>query len=176
MPSSANTGSLSHGSRHVEDLFREHAATVLAYALRRGVQLADAEDIAAETFLICHKRIRDVPDDALPWLLAVARRVLSHHFRAERRRRALALRLLAAGADRPRYVLGPRVPGGGSLVTAYKRLPPGERQVVRLVALEGANPAEAARALGITRKAVYCRLSRVRAKMRALGVDVSLQV
>ena len=67
-----------------------HTAAVLAYALRR-VPREDAADVVAETFLVAWRRLDDVDErSALPWLYAVARRVLLSQQRATRRQHAIA--------------------------------------------------------------------------------------
>jgi hypothetical protein len=61
------------------------------YALRRTDPSA-AEEIASEAFLICWRRLEQVPDPPLPWLYATAGNVLANHRRAAARhvRRASA--------------------------------------------------------------------------------------
>ena len=78
-----------------EDLFRGNYAAVRAYALRR-VPRDVAQDVVAETFLVAWRRLEDVPDDALPWLFAVARRVLANERRSADRRAALDRRVATA--------------------------------------------------------------------------------
>ncbi|HEY3969857.1 MAG TPA: sigma-70 family RNA polymerase sigma factor [Solirubrobacteraceae bacterium] len=73
-------------------LYAKYAPAVKAYVLRRaGVSTAD--DVVAEVFVVCWRRFEEVPVDPLPWLLGVARRVLSTQRRGERRRGALHERL-----------------------------------------------------------------------------------
>jgi DNA-directed RNA polymerase specialized sigma24 family protein len=59
-----------------EQVFDEYFRAVSAYALRRATY-ADAEEAVAETFLVAWHRLDEVPSDAKPWLLGVARRVLA---------------------------------------------------------------------------------------------------
>src|ERR1700761_3337921 len=68
---------------------------VLAYALRRVDQPADAADVVAEIFLVAWRRLREIPagDDARLWLYRVSRRVLANHYRGGARRERLAQRL-----------------------------------------------------------------------------------
>ena len=61
------------GLDHEEDfrrLFAEHHRQVLAYALRRCEQRADAEDVVAGTFAVAWRRFADAPVEELrlPWL------------------------------------------------------------------------------------------------------------
>lgn len=75
-----------------EQLFARFYAEVLAYALRRAPRPV-AEEVASETFVVAWRRPEAVPDDPLPWLLAVARRTLANQRRAAMRSAALVVRL-----------------------------------------------------------------------------------
>ncbi|MGD9696530.1 MAG: RNA polymerase sigma factor [Thermoleophilia bacterium] len=136
------------------------------YALRRAPDAA--RDVTAEVFLVAWRRIGDVPDDALPWLLGVARRTIANARRADGRRRALGERLrggVAPPAGDPSETLS-----GGRLAAAFARLPPRDREVLALLAWEGLDPGRAARALGCTRAALAVRLHRARRRLeRELG-------
>jgi Sigma-70 region 2 len=55
--------------RRVETLFAQHSAAVRAYAARR-VPSATADDVVSDVFVVAWRRLDDVPDDGLPWLLA----------------------------------------------------------------------------------------------------------
>jgi RNA polymerase sigma-70 factor (ECF subfamily) len=69
--------------RRFQEFYRAHEAAVLAYARRRAPAIA--EDVVAETFLVCWRRLDDVPANALPWLYAVARNVLANERRKQAR-------------------------------------------------------------------------------------------
>ena len=56
------------------------------------------KDVAAETFLIAWRRLPEVPDDPVPWLFGVARKVIAGHLRSAERREALRTRLEATRA------------------------------------------------------------------------------
>ena len=58
--------------------------------MRRGAG-ANADDVVSETFLVAWRRLEAIGEDPLPWLLGVARRVLSNARGGERRRVARAL-------------------------------------------------------------------------------------
>jgi RNA polymerase sigma-70 factor (ECF subfamily) len=76
-----------------ELLYAKYAPAVKAYVLRRS-DASTADDIVAEVFVVCWRRFEEIPVDPLPWLLGVARRVLSTQRRGERRRGALQERLV----------------------------------------------------------------------------------
>jgi DNA-directed RNA polymerase specialized sigma24 family protein len=71
-----------------ERLYREHFDRVAAYLLSRADR-ALTEDALARTFEIAWRRIADFPDEPLPWLLGVARRVLAEQRRGQGRQSAL---------------------------------------------------------------------------------------
>jgi RNA polymerase sigma-70 factor (ECF subfamily) len=147
-----------------ERLFREHAGAVLAYALRRSDR-ETAQEIVAETFTVAWRRLEDVPDLALPWLLGVARRTLANTRRSSERRQALALRLVrepAAAAPDEMVEVEERM----SALAALQGLPPAEREAIELVAWEALSPEEAAEVLGCSRGVFAVRLHRARRRLQ----------
>jgi RNA polymerase sigma-70 factor, ECF subfamily len=149
----------------IEDMFRAHSSAVLAYALRR-IDPASAEETVSEVFAIAWRRLDEIPADALPWLLACARRVLANQRRASRRRRALLERMSAAGE--PYEAPGP---GEGatvedrSLARALMELSEGDRELLLLLAWEQLEPERAAQALGCSRRTLAVRLYRARRRL-----------
>ena len=87
-------------------LWRAYAGRVLAYATRQ-VGADDAQELVADTFLVVWRRLSDVPEDPLPWLLVIARNTSANRRRSLHRRAALHDELTrleqaagpAAGAD-----------------------------------------------------------------------------
>ncbi|HUP53953.1 MAG TPA: sigma-70 family RNA polymerase sigma factor [Methylomirabilota bacterium] len=141
-------------------IFREHQRHVLAYAIRRAQTLADAEDVAAETFIVAWRKIDSIPaDDPLPWLYAVARRVLANHRRGLGRRDRLAALLRVEDVPTP-IRAGDDLdgPAFGALAT----LSPADQELLRLVAWEELGNRQIAAVLGITPNAVAIRLHRAR--------------
>jgi RNA polymerase sigma-70 factor (ECF subfamily) len=139
----------------------EHTAAVLAYALRRAPR-EDAADAVAETFLVAWRKLDDVDDEgALPWLYAVARRVLLAQRRATQRQHAVAQRVAGSRA----YVT--EVPTGSSrLLEALAGLGEKEREVLMLAAWEDLSSEDAARVLGCSATAYRIRLHRARRRLR----------
>src|SRR4029079_10336148 len=72
-------------------LHEEHFEAVRRYAWRR--EPADADDVVAEAFLVAWRRLDDLPEDARPWLIGIARNIRLNPRRSARRRQALAARL-----------------------------------------------------------------------------------
>lgn len=140
-------------------LVDRHDRQVLAYCVRRATSLADAEDAAAEVFTIAWRSRNDAPDPgvALPWLFAIARRVLANQRRGNERRARLTLRVSALTEE--------RLPSGeasGSAVAALERLGTDGQEILRLVAWEEMSHPEIAQVLGISTNAVAIRLHRAR--------------
>jgi RNA polymerase sigma-70 factor (ECF subfamily) len=140
-------------------VFEEHVRAVSAYALRRTTPM-EADDVVAETFLIAWRRLDELPPDAKPWLLGVARRVLANQRRAAGRRRALAERVTSErtgvhGAE-------PTPP----VLLALARLSERDRETLLLTAWDGLSPAEAAVAFGCSQTAFKVRLHRARGRLR----------
>jgi RNA polymerase sigma-70 factor (ECF subfamily) len=143
-------------------LFSDNQRAVLGYAMRRTQSAADAEDVAAETFTICWRKLEVVPlDDPLPWLYAVARRVLANQRRGRGRRERLLSVLRTPDVPTPLQV-------GDDLdapaFRALASLSPADQELLRLVAWEELGHTEIARVLGITPNAVAIRLHRARAR------------
>ena len=166
-------------TRRYESVFELHHRAVLGYALRRVPTEADAEDAVSETFAIAWRRFERAPEpeDALPWLLAIARRVLANHHRSQDRRSRLTLRLRAQPRD-PVVSMSPVTPASEAL----DRLRPDDRELLRLLAWEGLSQAEAGLVLGISENAVAIRLHRARkrfadelAYVKGLGPDRTSQ-
>lgn len=144
-------------------LFESTHRALLAYAVRRVTDPADAADIVAECFLIAWRRIDDVPvgSDARPWMFGVARRVLANARRGERRRLALADRL----RDNLAEAAPPHDVGGSEIERALARLSDDDQEILRLVAWEELARDEIALVLGLSRTAVRVRLHRARKRL-----------
>ena len=143
-------------------LWAEHHRHVLAYALRRTGQRADAEDVVSSTFTVAWRRFGDKPsaEFELPWLYAIAARVLANQRRSARRLLALRLRLreLPAAPPAERSEL-PEV------LAALRALRREEQEVLRLAAWEGLTNAQLAVALGCSENAATIRLHRARKRL-----------
>lgn len=149
-----------------EGLFRENYASVRAYALRRASRDA-AQDVVAETFLVAWRRLEEVPDDALPWLYAVARRVLANQRRSAHRSAALERRLALAEAAARQPDPSESAGEAELLRFALGRLSDRSREALMLVAWHGLSGARAAQAAGCSRAAFAVRLHRARGQLAA---------
>lgn len=149
-----------------ERCFRDHYADVLAFALRRIRERQTAEDVVAETFAVVWRRPERVPDPALPWLYAIATRVIANQRRSSRRRSNLAQRLVheagtaALGRD-PSEALHLR----SGFAHAFGQLNESEREVLRLIAWDGLSAREAATVFGCSYGAFRVRFHRARRRL-----------
>lgn len=160
-----------------EDRFRGVYAgnfePLLAYAMRRVEQPADAADVVAETFLVAWRRRREMPTgaEARLWLYGVARRVLANHHRGGTRRRRLGERLREGIGTAFAADPGSAVPERLAVRAALARLGELDREVLTLTVWEGLEPREAAAVLQVSPATVRTRLSRARARLRELVGD-----
>jgi RNA polymerase sigma-70 factor (ECF subfamily) len=155
------------------ELFENHHRGLLAYAVRRVADPADAADVVAETFLVAWRRLDEVPPgpQARPWLFGVARRVLGNVRRGERRRLALAERLRTAVVD----AVPPPDGGVSDVERAVTALGETDQEILRMHAWDELAHDEIALVLGLSRGAVRVRLHRARRRlaeqMAALAAD-----
>lgn len=149
-----------------ELLYAAHYDRVLAYTLCRA-NVDVARDVTAETFLVAWRRLGDVPDDPLPWLIGVARRCVADQHRSTGRRDALTVRLRqgtqgpTAWDDDPADAAAER----DQMTMAMRRLSPFDRELLRLVAWDGLSSTQAAQSLGCSRATFAVRLHRARRRL-----------
>lgn len=160
-----------------ELLYAKHAPTVKAYVLRRSGP-STADDIVAEVFVVCWRRFDEIPPDPLPWLLGVARRVLSTQRRGERRRMALRDRLahtppgaiadMTADPETTSTDIGDGAPASvadAALAGALAQLSDADRELLLLIAWDGLTPGQAATVLGVKPATARVRLLRARRRL-----------
>jgi RNA polymerase sigma-70 factor (ECF subfamily) len=146
-----------------EAIYRANYGPVLAYA-RRRTSPSDAEEIAAEVFTVALRRLSELEDPVLPWLLGVARHALANRARAGARARvktAEAAYLAPGHARDPADALAER----DVFWRAFATLSPDDREALRLVAWDGLPLAQAARVAGTNGPAFRMRLSRARRRL-----------
>ncbi|MEP7041135.1 MAG: sigma-70 family RNA polymerase sigma factor [Chloroflexota bacterium] len=152
-------------ARKLDELFQAHERRVLAYALRRTSSRSDAEDAVAETFTIAWRKIEYLPDDALPWLLAVARRVVANQRRGSERRAWLFVKMRRQATPEP-IPLPSGEAADGPALAALGRLRPDDQELLRLIAWDELDQRGIASVLGISANAVAIRLHRARRRFK----------
>lgn len=158
--------------RALDAAWAAHQAGIYAFLLRLCGSRSQAEDLAQEVWirLARHGR-RLAPDTRLrPWLLTVARNL---HL-SERRRAALDLDRLRRrwldGEDRPPtpFELTAATEAERRLERALATLGAADREVLLLIGVEQLEPQEAAEVLELKPEVLRKRLSRARARLRAI--------
>ena len=151
-----------------DEIWQACAPRIQAYALRHcGADGAD--DVVAETFLVAWRRLGEVPEPALPWLLVVARNVISNQRRTRNR-----MRLDDSGEDHLAALSdeqqGPELTATerAAAMTALAGLSDTEREALLLVAWDGLTPGQAADVAACTAAAFRVRLHRARSHFSTL--------
>lgn len=139
-----------------EEIYGTYREAVEAY-VRRRVPADLVDDLVADVFLVCLRRIDDVPSPPLPWLYAVARKTLAN----ERRRRARIAPAEAGVARDPDPV------GDSALAAAFAELSERDREILRLVAWEGLSLREAGTVLGCSAVTARVRYHRAKGRLAA---------
>lgn len=141
-------------------VYDESYPKIMAYALRRARSREDALDAVAETFVVVWRRLEDVPEDErrLPWVYAVARRVLANQYRSIDRVDKLKTRLMD---NRPQ-----RADQSFDLVhDALDRLRSSDRELLTMAAWDDLDNSEIAIAMGTSEANVAVRLHRARKRL-----------
>ena len=148
-----------------EAVYRAHAGAVRTYVRRRS-DAQTADDVVADVFVVAWRRLDDVPDDPLPWLLGVARRTLANSRRTAARDAALKGRIVferSADATHER---------DDAVLRALGMPREADREALLLVGWEGLDPPQAAVVLRVRPNTFSARLSRARRRFaRALAAE-----
>lgn len=142
-----------------EEVFRLHVDSVWRMAVAMGVDPDSAKDVVQNVFVIAHeRRDRFEPGRPVrPWLLGIARNVILHHHRGERRRES-RLRLLPepTPVEPPARAVERRE--AADLVGAFiDTLDDKKKPVFVLGFVEGLTAKEIAAAMGLKLATVYAR-------------------
>jgi RNA polymerase sigma-70 factor (ECF subfamily) len=150
----------------LEEMVDAYAVDVRRYLYRRLMGSADpastADDLTADVLVVAWRRRGDVPAGAeLPWLYAVARRVLANY-----RRRPHDVLIADLGELDAIDEADPAeiVSENAALAEAWRAISARDREVLRLVAWEGLNGPQLATALGISEGGAAAALSRARSR------------
>jgi RNA polymerase sigma factor (sigma-70 family) len=154
-----------------EAMYLDQGPAVRTFVHRR-VSSVVADDVVAEVFLVAWRRFDAAPSDALPWLIGIARGVLANQRRGQTRRLALYERL-ASTASQAGLDSEEREGGRTSAVLeACASLSERDQEILLLIAWDGLDRTQAARALGISNAQFALRLHRARRRLqRALDTE-----
>lgn len=140
--------------------------------LHRRTDAATADDVLGDTLLVCWRRLDEVPDDALPWAIVVARQCLSNAQRAERRRTRLVGRIIAidpppaAADENPAASTVDGTAEAARVDTALAGLRRSDAEILRLWAWDELTSPQLAVVLGISANAAAIRLHRAKARLK----------
>ncbi|WP_232481487.1 RNA polymerase sigma factor [Arthrobacter sp. YN] len=157
-----------------EEAFRalyESAYADLLKFVQRRADVANAEDVVAEAFLIVWRRFSEAPkhqEDARAWLFGITRNLMLNARRGEQRRQALGVRLAEATAtshvDSHADLVSSRV----DLGRAWALLSEVHQEALGLAIFENLAAPQAAHVVGISPVAFRLRLTRARRALRLL--------
>lgn len=157
--------------KRMRDLVVLVADPLRRYLCRR-TDAATAEDVIGDTLLVCWRRLDEVPEDALPWTIVVARQCLSNAQRAERRRTRLIGRIIAidpppaATEEHPAASTVDDTDEATRVTAALARLRRDDAEILRLWAWDELQSPQIAVVLGISPNAAAIRLHRAKARLR----------
>src|SRR5215207_4992177 len=156
-----------------EELFRLHRRLVYGLCLRMTQDVAEAEDVTQEVFVLLFRKIGGFRGEAsfTTWLHRLTVNQVLMRFRKNRSRREDALE---EEELRPHDSVRPSAPKASQLVdrvaleAAIARLPPGYRAAFILHDVEGYEHEEVARILGCAVGTSKSQLHKARTKLRKL--------
>lgn len=112
--------------------------------------------------MVAWRRPEEIPEEPLPWLLGVARKVIATKRRSTGRHERLIGRVGSQLPSMP-VLNHDRL----DLAEAFAAMSEKDREILMLVAWDGLTPHEAANVLGITPSGFNVRLHRARKKLEA---------
>jgi RNA polymerase sigma-70 factor (ECF subfamily) len=156
-------------ARWFTDAYAAHYDAVRRYCYRRIRDAGAAEELAQEVFLTAWRR-GDRPHAVLPWLYGIARGILANRWRAQHRAAPTVPLPDSDGGDVAASAGAEEsVPVRLDVEAALLSLAEADQEILRLIAWEQLDLAEAASVLGCRRATAAVRLHRARRRLlRAL--------
>ena len=148
-------------------LVNQNERALFRYVARRLDDRTACEDVVNESFLIAWRRWDKLPelDRELPWLYAIAFRVLSNQRRSRDRRKRLLDRLVL---ERLPHEESDESLDLASLAHGLQRLNDDERTLLEFVYWERLSYRDIALVLDISENAAGIRITRVKKKLKTL--------
>jgi RNA polymerase sigma-70 factor (ECF subfamily) len=147
------------------EVYERYAPEIARFASRR-VEPDAVDDVVAETFAVAWRKLPR-EGDPLPWLYAVAGKVIHTHRRSHARRKGLLARVAGHHGPTETPAASHRVVEDPQLARAFATLTEREREAICLIAWEGLSNADAARAAGCSPATLAVRYSRARSRLTA---------
>jgi len=149
-----------------ESLVKEYQRMIHAVCFRMTGSMAEAEDLAQETFVQAYQHLDSFRGEARfsSWLYRIAmNQCLNWQKQQQRRERVHADFAEQGGGEAPE-----RDPRTALIADALLKLPPKQRAAVILTSYEGLNHAQAAKALACSEATISWRVFAARAKLKKL--------
>jgi len=157
------TGARGDSEEAFRRLYESNASRIFAFLCRSGLDRSDAEEVAAEVFLVAWRRIQDLPDspeDRL-WLYGVARNLAAKERGRRWRGTELVRRIAHNWSDQDDASDHQQ----SRLKSAIAMLPANERDVVQLIIWEQLSHDECARILGCSPNASRIRFHKAKQRL-----------
>jgi len=155
-----------------ESLVRAHQRMIHSLTFRMTGSLADAEDLAQETFIRAYRQLDSYQGTAKfsSWLYRIAVNTCLNWRKREMRREQAHTHWAASGAARRTEANSPADKDELSqcVQAALMKLPPKQRAAIVLTVYDGHHHAEAARLLGCSETTVSWRVFAARRKLKRL--------
>jgi len=160
-----------------ESLVRAHQRMIHSLTFRMTGSLADAEDLAQETFIQAYRQLSSYQGTAKfsTWLYRIGVNVCLNWRKRETRRNQIHAHWVESTAA-PQSDTNSRADAdelSQRIQTALMKLPPKQRAAIILTVYDGHNHAEAARILGCSETTVSWRVFAARQKLKRLLNGVS---
>jgi len=161
-------------ARAFEEIYRLHHCLVYGLCLRMTQNVAEAEDITQDVFILLHRKVGSFRGESqfTTWLHRMTVNQVLMRFRKSRARREEALEDCDAQGSAVSFTTG--VPDRTALIDrmaldmALEQLPPGYRAAFILHDVEGYEHEEVARMLGCAVGTSKSQLHKARAKLRKI--------
>jgi RNA polymerase sigma-70 factor, ECF subfamily len=149
-----------------EALIKDHQRMIHSLCYRMSGSLADADDLAQETFIHAYQHLAGFRADARfsSWLYRIA---VNQCLNWQKRRQRLQ-QLHQQWSEQDRQPAGAEAAQAQQVQEALLKLPPKQRAAVVLTTYDGLSHAEAAAALGCSETTVSWRLFAARGKLKRL--------
>ncbi|MEE6259384.1 RNA polymerase sigma factor [Plantactinospora sonchi] len=154
------------GEEWFTETYLAHHERIVRYGLRRLYDGEAAVEPAQEVFIVAWRRRMEVPQDCLPWLYAVARRLLANTRRDWRTApQVTSLANVGGAGGRAAVMVQESVVEVAGVRAALTTLPDNDQEILRLIGWEELSLGEAAVVLGCTRATAAVRLHRTRRRL-----------